>query len=232
SCFHDLVLFRRNLIFDPLSPLRRFCIELQDGGPAIGCVHRGAHSIRACAMAFEVPVLKIHSRRAARHRGETDFHFARLSQVGLVAPSVCDLPCQHKAARRLPDQDLAPVALCAIDLLALTPPAGAAFDNALLHRRLSYVVGARPPGVDSLREYLKGALCAGLHADALANRSFRSLVQCGLHCVSFGGAFFGGCSSSFFAGGSSTFSLNAVNALVPNPSKYSRSESNPSGLSW
>src|SRR5262249_40783592 len=91
--------FRRNLIFDPLSPLRRFCIELQEGGPAIGCVPRGAHSIRACAMSFEVPVLKIHSRRAARHRGETDFHFARLSQVGLVAPSVCDLPCQHKAAR-------------------------------------------------------------------------------------------------------------------------------------
>src|SRR5262249_34555488 len=195
--------------------------ELQKIVPPAGAVHGSSHRRAAGSMTFKVPVFEIDSSRAVLQGSKAHLNFAGFLDVGLVAPLVRDLPGHHEAARRLPFQDLTPVAIGAVDLLAVAAPAGPAFNDRFLHGRLADVVRAGPPGIDPLCEHLKGPFRAGLHGDALANRCDRSLIHCARHDFAF--SLVGGCSTAF---------LNASRTWFQNCSKYSRSESNPSGLSW
>src|SRR5215469_10883694 len=204
-----------------LCLIRLRCIELQEIVPSAGAIHCGSHDRAAGAVALKVPMFQIDSGRAALHGRKAHLNFAGFLDVGFVSPLVRDLPGHHEAARRLPYQNLAPVAVGSVDLFAIAAPAGPAFNDCLLHWRLADVVRARPPGIDPLGEHLEGAFRTCLHGYALANGCDRSLVNCTRHDFDF--SLVGGCSTAF---------LNASRIWFQNCSKYSRNESNPSGLSW
>src|ERR1035438_6691281 len=130
--------------------------ELHESAPAAFPVHHAAHRFPTCAYALEVTMLQVHARRAIAERREAHFHFARFRQVWFVPPFRIDLPGHHEAPRRFPFRDFAPIAIRAVRLLAVAAPADAAFHEAAFHRRLTDMVAARPPTVDSRGEHLKG----------------------------------------------------------------------------
>ena len=78
-------------------------------------------------------------------RREADLDLARLRQIGLIPPLLRDLPRDHESVRRIPLEDLAPVAFGAVLLPRVAAAADLAFDDAARHRRLADVVTARPP---------------------------------------------------------------------------------------
>jgi hypothetical protein len=128
-------------------------------------------------------VLQIHARRAVGLGIETDLDLARSGKVRLVPPLGGDLPGDHETPRRFPDEDLAPVALRAVGLLAVTAPACGTLENDPLHRCFSDVVGARPPVVDVLRPHAERVLDVCPYGDPLADRSDGRGIHHRLHLL-------------------------------------------------
>src|SRR5262249_14246494 len=112
-----------------LSRLRHARREhLEQAAPPVWRIDCGAHGRSADAVTLEVPVLEVDARASARLRREPDVDFTRLRELRLVPPLVRDLPCEHQAARRVPHEHAAPVAVGAVLLLRVAAPAGARFD--------------------------------------------------------------------------------------------------------
>ena len=85
--------------------------EIQQAGPAAGSADRRTHRISTRTHPFEVAMLQFDPGGTVGLRREGDFDFARFGEVGLVAPLMRDLPRDDEAVRRIPFQDLAPVAV-------------------------------------------------------------------------------------------------------------------------
>lgn len=147
--------------------------ETEQPDPAVARVYGRPHGLGSGAVAVEMPVLEVDARRAARLGRETDFDLARFREVRLVALEVRDLPCDDEAARRLPDEDPAPVALRSVGLLAVTSPAGGALDD--YHRRLADVMGAWPPAVHVAGEDMERA--SGLALTVMTLRTGTSAAE-------------------------------------------------------
>src|SRR5262245_37592502 len=98
-------------------------------------------------MALEMAMLEIDSRQPVAGAREAHLDFTRLREVRLILPARVDLPGEHEAMWRFPDEHGAPVAFGAVGLLGVAAPAGTRFDDGLLHRRLPDVMAARPPAV-------------------------------------------------------------------------------------
>src|SRR3979411_811249 len=105
---------------------------LQQLAPPHLPIDRSPHSFRALTVTTAVAMFEIDASGAVCFRREPHFHFARLCEVRLVSPTRADLPRDDKPLRRLPDQYLAPVAVGAVDLFAVTAPPDFPFDNGLL----------------------------------------------------------------------------------------------------
>src|SRR5262245_11949640 len=158
-------------------------------------------------------MLELHARRATDFSGECDLDLAGLGDVRFVLPLRSDLPGDDDTGRRLPDQDAAPRAVGPVDLLAVTPAPGLAFDNRSLHRGRADVMSAGPPGVEAPCEHVERPIHGRIHADRFQYGRHSALVYCRHRSSSWSAAV-----------------LNAASASVQNRSKYCRSASMPSGL--
>src|SRR6516162_2528579 len=111
-------------------------------------------------MPAEIAMFEIDSGRSIGFGGEPHFDLARLREVGHVLPFAVYLPGQDHSIWWVPNEDRAPGALRAIDLLRVASAAGARLDNLFPHRHLADVVGAGPPRVHLFGEDAKRAFCA------------------------------------------------------------------------
>src|SRR5215472_5398484 len=95
-----------------------------------------------------------------------DFHFSLDGTVRL--PFGADFPCQHQAARRLPDLHPAPIAFGTIRTPLEPPTTALRLDD----RRYSvlfsnFVCGKRPPRAKVLGEYTKRMRLRNIDCDGL-----------------------------------------------------------------
>src|SRR5258706_16272491 len=108
-------------------------------------------------------MLEVDARRSVALWRKPDFHLAGMCQVRLVLPFRVELPCQHEAARWIPHEHPAPIALASVHRFLIAAAAGLRFDDGLFQRRRADGVAARPPCIELVGEDLEGAFGAGLH---------------------------------------------------------------------
>src|SRR5262245_53451188 len=106
-------------------------------------------------------MLEVDARLAVCFRRKDDFDFAGFGEIRFILPLRTDHPGHHKAPRRIPDGDLPPRAILAVDLLRIAAAADPPFDNRPRHGRTADMMAARPPGIEASGKYFEGALNAG-----------------------------------------------------------------------
>src|SRR6185369_8641635 len=99
---------------------RDLAIALEQPRPAAFRREAGPSRVGAGAVALEAPMLERHGRAASGLGVEAHLDLGHERRVEL--PLRVELPAQHEAVRRLPDQHAAPVGLAAV-LAALVPAA-------------------------------------------------------------------------------------------------------------
>ena len=118
----------------PGSFVRSSRKQLEKSRPAVRRTDRRTHRLGASAVAGEESMHEVHLRAAISRRRKRDLHLARFRQVRLVSPFMRDLSRHDEAARRIPDENLAPVAFRSVFLFGVAATPGALLDQHSAHR--------------------------------------------------------------------------------------------------
>src|SRR5579883_143454 len=105
------------------------------------------------AIPVEVLMLKHNARFVGRERFERNFDFGH--EIGIILIIMCELPRHCNSSRRVPGNDLAPVALRTIHVLLIPSTIEFWLKDGFLHVRFSDVVSLWPPGIKPLGEDTK-----------------------------------------------------------------------------
>src|SRR6266481_519122 len=190
------------------SALCRAREGFEDSAPAV--THQLVQPGGVRAVAFQVPMLEVDARPLRLQHREPDLHLG--DQRGVVFEARVELPCQHEASRRIPCEDLAPVALAAVFTDLVPPAADPRLDDTGLQWRRADVVLLRPPRAHILREDTERALGRRVDDEGLPNRGIVASIA--HESVSFSAA-----------------ALNAASARSQKRSRYVRMLSMPLGFS-
>lgn len=142
--------------------------HLQDLRPS--SIHRSSHLSAARAHALKVSMCEIHACHATFERSEAYLDFACFCQIRIVGPLVGDHPGQNQKGGRLPYEDLSPIAFGPIFVRAVAASTWTTFNCIAGHRRLTDVVGARPPAIMMPGEDLESTIGTRFHGHGLENR--------------------------------------------------------------
>src|SRR5262249_55467702 len=138
-----------------------------DAGPAAGGADALAHRLGLVTVILEAAMLELDPGLALALGDEADLDLGQ--ETGIELPLGTELPGEHEARRRLPDQDAAPLAFTAI-LAALIPaPAGPGLHDGFLLRRFGDGMALRPPAREAGGENIEGPGLARLDLQGLAH---------------------------------------------------------------
>src|SRR5215469_3426095 len=156
-------------------------VVLEDAWPAARSADTTVDSRGTSTVPADVPVLELDQRPAVRLLAECNLELARVRDVRGVYPRVAvrgDLPRDHDAVRRLTGENLAPLALTAVDAALVVPAAGPSLEHGLGHLGLADVM-ARPPAVVSVGEQRECAVHRERYGHGVPDR----LVNLGAGCL-------------------------------------------------
>src|SRR5262245_57394315 len=137
-----------------LGGVHRHGVAVEDAGPAAGGADALAHRLGLVAVILKAAMLELDPGQALALGDEADLNLGQ--EIGIELPLGTELPGEHEARRRLPDQHAAPVAFAAV-LAALIPAAaGPRLHDGLLLGRFGDGMAFRPPACEAGGEDIEG----------------------------------------------------------------------------
>src|SRR5579871_6684607 len=141
--------------------------ELYKGeAPGVRGVQHLAEFFVAFAVTLDCAVLKFDEGSGGAFFGEADVDFAGFGEVGIELPVGAEVPGEGDAMRRLPGEDMAPVAVVAFGVALVPAAAFARLDDDVLEGFLADVMLGGPPGLHLLDEDGKGVFDGNGNAHA------------------------------------------------------------------